>query len=119
MASWSHLMAPTPGRTGRSDQAGATVGQIVETNSTTDVHHTGPGLDRVEAKGVDDVFPAHPAGSPWAPANSPPQPPGAADMVMKSRAHHDSKYRAGVPVMFERSSEPLVGLARPVVVDGW
>lgn len=41
-----------------------------------------------------------------------------ADMVMKSRAHHDWKYRPGVPVIPGSSSVPLVGVAGPLRVDG-
>jgi hypothetical protein len=36
-----------------------------------------------------------------------------ADIVMKSRAHHDSKYRAGVPVMADSSSVPFDAAAMP------
>jgi len=32
---------------------------------------------------------------------------------MKSRAHHESKYRPGVPVMFDSRSVPFVGACRP------
>lgn len=37
-----------------------------------------------------------------------------ADMVMKSRAHHDWKYRAAVPVICGSSVVPLAGVASPV-----
>ena len=36
-----------------------------------------------------------------------------ADIVMKSRAHHDSKYRAGVPVIDLTSSVPLSRCREP------
>jgi hypothetical protein len=39
-------------------------------------------------------------------------------IVMKSRAHHVSKYRAGVPVIDARSSLPFDAAAIPWGVDG-
>jgi hypothetical protein len=42
----------------------------------------------------------------------------AADIVMKSRSHHGSKYRAGVPVIAGRSSVPFEPDAIPLGVEG-
>ena len=44
--------------------------------------------------------------------------PDRADMVTKSRDHHDSKYRAGVAAMFVSRSVPLVGAAGAVGETG-
>lgn len=42
----------------------------------------------------------------------------AADIVMKSRVHQDSKYRAGVPVIDGSNSEPLGADASPLLTEG-
>ena len=40
------------------------------------------------------------------------------DMVKKSRAQYEAKYRAGVPTIVGRRSVPLAALAAPAAVAG-
>jgi len=44
--------------------------------------------------------------------------PDRADMVKKSRPHHDSKYRWGEPAMVASRSVPLSGAACPDGAEG-